>query len=40
MGSYLSFDKGRNVMGLSVGPVLPLSMGHLALVLGSGRFTT
>lgn len=38
-GSYLPFDKGSNVLGLSVGPVLPLTLEVLAVVLGSGRFT-
>lgn len=40
MGSYLSFDKGRNVLGLSSGPMLPLRVEDLALVLESGRLIT
>lgn len=38
MGSYLSFDEGRNVLGLSVGPMLPLTLGDLSLLLQAEGF--
>lgn len=36
---FISFDKSRNVLGLSVGRMLPLILEDLLLVLGSGRLT-